>query len=42
MPGIGQYKLVKLYKYSIGKDATGNNTETLSLKYRTYADVSDV
>lgn len=41
MAGIGQYKMVKLYQYSIGKDGNGDNTETLSLRYRTFADVVD-
>ena len=41
MAGIGSYKLVKLYQYTVAKDATGNNTETEALRYRTFADVKD-
>ena len=41
MAGIGSYKLVKLYQYTVAKDVTGNNTETEALRYRTFAEVKD-
>lgn len=41
MAGIGEYKLIKLYQYTSSQDASGDNKETLALKYRTYADVED-
>lgn len=41
MAGIGLYKLVKLYQYTVAKDATGNNTETEALRYRTFAEVKN-
>jgi len=41
MAGIGEYKMVKLYQYAITKDSSGDNVETLSLRYRTFADVVD-
>ena len=34
MAGIGTFKLIKLYQYTVAKDATGNNTETEALRYR--------
>ena len=41
MAGIGTFKLIKMYQYTVAKDATGNNTETEALRYRTFADVKD-
>lgn len=41
MAGIGQYKMVKLYEYTVSKNANGNNIETLALRHRTFADVTD-
>lgn len=42
MAGIGNYKLVKLYKYTNSKSVYGDNVESLSLRYRTYAEVTSL
>ena len=41
MAGIGTFKLIKLYQYTVAKDVTGNNTETEALRFRTFAEVKD-
>ncbi len=40
MAGIAQYKLVKLYQYTNAKSVSGDNVETLALRYRTFAEVT--
>ncbi len=41
MAAIGQYKPVKLIKYTITKDGNGDNVEAVEARYRIWADVSD-
>jgi head-tail adaptor len=40
MAGIGLLKLVKLYQYTNSKSVSGDNVETLALRYRTFAEVT--
>ena len=42
MAGLGDYKMVKLYEYSLTVDANGNTIEAVALRHKTYAEVSAV
>lgn len=39
MAGIGDYKMIKLYEYSLTVDANGNTIEAVALRHKTYAEV---
>ena len=41
MASIGQFKMVKFYEYTNSKSLSGDNVESLALRLKTFAEVTD-